>query len=48
MTGDRVKAFFLGLRMIAMSWAFWPRSLGARLRGCPLFGAPLGRVRIET
>jgi glycosyltransferase involved in cell wall biosynthesis len=47
-TGSRLTAFFLGLRMISMIWAFWLRSLGAWLRGRPLFGAPLGRARIGT
>jgi len=46
-TGSRPTAFLLGPRMIAMIWAFWLRSLGARLRACPPFGAPLGRARIE-
>jgi len=46
-TGSRPTAFLLGPRMIAMIWAFWLRSLGARLRAGPPFGAPLGRARIE-
>ena len=47
-TGDRVKAFCLGLRMIAMIWVFWLRALSARLGGHALFGAPLGRGRVGT
>lgn len=36
-TGDLVKAFFLGLRMIGMILRFWVRSLACRLSGRPLF-----------
>jgi glycosyltransferase involved in cell wall biosynthesis len=37
-TGDLIKAFFLGLRMIAMILGFWFRSLVCRLSGRPMFG----------
>jgi glycosyltransferase involved in cell wall biosynthesis len=47
-TGNRVTAFFLGLRMITMIWAFWLRDLGCRLCGRRLFGPPLGRIHIVT
>jgi glycosyltransferase involved in cell wall biosynthesis len=46
-TGDLVKAFFLGLRMIAMIWEFWFRSLANRLRGRSTLGAPAARPRTE-
>ena len=46
-TGDLVKAFFLGLRMIVMIWRFWFRSLVSRLRGRSMFGAPPVRTRTE-
>ena len=39
-TGDLVKAFFLGLRMIGMIWGFWLRRFGRRLSGRPRFGEP--------
>jgi len=39
-TGDLVKAFFLGLRMIGMIWGFWLRRFGRRLSGRPMFGEP--------
>jgi len=47
-TGDRVKAFFLGLRMISMIGSFWLRALASRARGRPLFGTPLDRARAGT
>ena len=34
-TGDLVKAFFLGMRMIGMIWSFRLRSLGRRVSGRP-------------
>ena len=46
-TGDLIKAFFLGLRMIAMILEFWFRHLGCRLTGrrlFPLVPEPLRRV----
>lgn len=46
-TGNRVKAFGLGLRMIAMIWAFWFRSLGHRLVNRSMFGPPLRRARTQ-
>jgi glycosyltransferase involved in cell wall biosynthesis len=36
-TGDLVKAFILGLRMIGMILRFWVRSLACRLSGRPMF-----------
>jgi glycosyltransferase involved in cell wall biosynthesis len=39
-TGDLVKAFFLGLTMIGMIWAFWIRRLGRRISGRPMFAEP--------
>ncbi|TMQ57281.1 MAG: glycosyltransferase family 2 protein [Candidatus Eisenbacteria bacterium] len=39
-TGDLVKAFFLGLRMIGMIWGFWLRRFGRRLSGRPMFAEP--------
>ena len=39
-TGDLVKAFFLGLKMIGMIWAFWIRRLGRRISGRPMFAEP--------
>jgi glycosyltransferase involved in cell wall biosynthesis len=39
-TGDLVKAFFLGLKMIGMIWAFWFRRFGRRLSGRPMFAEP--------
>ena len=39
-TGDLVRAFFLGLKMIGMIWAFWLRRLGRRLSGRPMFAEP--------
>jgi len=39
-TGDLVKAFFLGLRMIAMIWSFWWRRMTRRLAGRPMFDDP--------
>ncbi len=47
-TGDLVRAFFLGMRMIAMMWAFWFRSLAHRLRGREMFGPPLRRTRAAS
>jgi glycosyltransferase involved in cell wall biosynthesis len=44
-TGDLVKAFFLGMRMISMIWAFWLRSLAHRASGREMFGRPLHRRR---
>ena len=39
-TGDLVKAFFLGMRMIGMIWSFRLRSLGRRVSGRPMFAEP--------
>jgi glycosyltransferase involved in cell wall biosynthesis len=39
-TGDLVKAFFLGLRMIGMIWVYWLRRFSRRLAGRPMFGEP--------
>ena len=39
-TGDLVKAFSLGLRMIGMIWAFWLRCFGRRLSGRTMFATP--------
>jgi glycosyltransferase involved in cell wall biosynthesis len=39
-TGDLVKAFFLGLKMIGMIWTFWLRRLGRRMSGRPMFAEP--------
>ena len=39
-TGDLVKAFFLGLKMIGMIWSFWFRRFGRRLSGRPMFAEP--------
>jgi len=39
-TGDLVKAFFLGLKMIGMIWTFWLRRFGRRLSGRPEIAEP--------
>jgi glycosyltransferase involved in cell wall biosynthesis len=39
-TGDLVKAFFLGLKMIGMIWGFWLRRFGRRLSGRPEIAKP--------
>jgi glycosyltransferase involved in cell wall biosynthesis len=39
-TGDLLKAFGLGLRMIGMILAFWLRRLACRISGRPMFSEP--------
>jgi hypothetical protein len=44
-TGDLVKAFFLGLRMIAMIWSFWLRNVACRLTGRRMFEGRTAEAR---
>ncbi len=47
-TGNRITAFRLGVRMIRMILAYWFRSLGHRLLMRDMFGPPLQRTRSRS